>query len=138
MLVSGRAVPEAHEEALRLADVFRKGPIGRRLAQAARVEREFDFLLAIEELVIRGQVDLWFEQDGEICIVDYKTDGVTAAEANQRAQDYALQLRLYAMAIEQVADRPPSRAWLHFLRPNTVVRSTWRAKAGLSPSWARR
>ncbi len=120
-LLAGVAVPDAHEEASRLADVFRKGPIGRRLSQASLIEREFDFLLAIEELVIRGQVDLWFEHDGEICIVDYKTDGVTAAEAQQRAQDYALQLRLYAMAIEQVAGRPPNRAWLHFLKPNTVL-----------------
>ncbi len=98
-----------------------KGPLARRLAQATRIEREFDFLLAVEDLVIRGQVDLWFEQGGEVCIVDYKTDNVTAAEAAQRAQDYALQLRLYGMAVEQVAGRPPSRACLHFLRPNTVV-----------------
>jgi len=42
-------------------------------------------------------------------------------EAHQRAQDYALQLRLYALAVERVAGRPPDRAWLHFLRPNTAI-----------------
>ncbi|MDR3698444.1 MAG: UvrD-helicase domain-containing protein [Candidatus Sulfopaludibacter sp.] len=120
-LLAGTPVPEPDEEAVRLAQVFRRGPIARRLLQATRIEREFDFLLAVEDLVIRGQVDLWFEQGGEICIVDYKTDNVTAAEAAQRSQDYALQLRLYGMAIEQVAGRPPARAWLHFLRPDTVV-----------------
>jgi CRISPR/Cas system-associated exonuclease Cas4 (RecB family) len=120
-LLAGTAVAEPDAEAERLAEVFRKGPLGRRLAQATRVEREFDFLLAVEDLVIRGQVDLWFEQDGELCIVDYKTDAVTSAEANQRAQDYALQLRLYAAAIEKVAGRAVDRAWLHFLRPNSVV-----------------
>jgi CRISPR/Cas system-associated exonuclease Cas4 (RecB family) len=77
--------------------------------------------MAVEDLVIRGQVDLWFEEGGELAIVDYKTDSVTAREAHQRAQDYALQLRLYAMAVERVAGRAPRRAWLHFLRPNTVV-----------------
>ncbi len=120
-LLADTPVPDADEDAVKLAEVFRKGPLGRRLAQATRVEREFDFLLAVEDLVIRGQVDLWFEQGGELCIVDYKTDGVTAAEAHQRAQDYALQLRLYAMAVEQVAGRAADRAWLHFLRPNAVV-----------------
>jgi ATP-dependent exoDNAse (exonuclease V) beta subunit len=120
-LLAGSPVPEPDEEALRLAGVFRQGPLGRRLAQASRVEREFDFLMAVEDLVIRGQVDLWFEEGGELVIVDYKTDSVTAAEAHRRARDHALQLRLYALAVERFAGRAPDRAWLHFLRPNTVV-----------------
>jgi len=120
-LLAGGVVPDADDEAVRLADVFRQSPMGRRVANATRVEREFDFLLAVEELVIRGQVDLWFEEGGELCIVDYKTDDVSAAEARQRGQDYALQLRLYAMAVERVAGRAPDRAWLHFLRPGAVV-----------------
>src|ERR1035441_2857955 len=57
----------------------------------------------------------------ELAIVDYKTDAVTAAEAHQRAHDYELQVRLYALAVERVAGRAPDKAWLHFLRPNTVV-----------------
>ena len=120
-LLAGSPVPEPDEEALRLAGVFRQSPLGRRLARASRVEREFDFLMAVEDLVIRGQVDLWFEEGGELVIVDYKTDSVTAPEAHRRAQDHALQLRLYALALERFAGRAPDRAWLYFLRPNTVV-----------------
>jgi ATP-dependent exoDNAse (exonuclease V) beta subunit len=108
-------------EALRLASVFRAGPLGRRLAHATRVEREFDFLMALDGLVLSGQVDLWFEEGGRIEIVDYKTDAVPAAEAPRRAQDYALQLRIYAMAIERLTGRAPDGAWLHFLRPDRVV-----------------
>jgi len=120
-LLAGSPVPEPDEEALRLAGVFRHSPLARRLERANRVEREFDFLMAVEDLVIRGQVDLWFEEGGGLAIVDYKTDSVTAAEAHRRAQDHALQLRLYAMAVERFAGRAPDRAWLYFLRPNTVV-----------------
>ena len=118
-LLAGTAVPSPDAEALRLADVFRQSPLGKRAARATRIEREFDFLMAVEDLVIRGQVDLWFEENGELVVVDYKTDDVTAAEAQLRAHDYALQLRLYAMAIERVAGRAPDRAWLHFLRPTS-------------------
>jgi ATP-dependent helicase/nuclease subunit A len=120
-LLAGVAVPEADPEAERLAQVFRNSPLGKRAARASRIGREFDFLMAVEGLVARGQVDLWFEEAGELVIVDYKTDSVTAAEAHRRASDYALQLRLYAMAVERIAGRPPDRAWLHFLRPNTLV-----------------
>ena len=120
-LLSGAEVPCPDPEALRLSQVFQKSALGRRLARATRTEREFDFFLALEDLIVRGQVDLWFEEGGEVVLVDYKTDDVTAAEAHRRAADYALQVRLYAMAVERVAGRPPSRAWLHFLRPDTLV-----------------
>ena len=120
-LLSGVPVPDADPEALRLEGVFRQSPIGRRAAQAPHAEREFDFLVAIEDLVIRGKIDLWFEDAGGIVLVDYKTDDVTRQQARERAGDYALQLRLYAMAVERVAGRPPARACLHFLRPNEIV-----------------
>jgi len=42
-------------------------------------------------------------------------------EAHQRARDYAVQLRLYALAVERVTGRAPDHAWLHFLRPNTAI-----------------
>ena len=120
-LLAGAPLAEPDSQALRLAEVFRQSPLGRRVAKASRVEREFDFLMAVEDVVVSGQVDLWFVEGGELAIVDYKTDAVTAAQAHQRAQDYALQLRLYAMAVERVAGRPVERAWVHFLRPNTAV-----------------
>jgi ATP-dependent exoDNAse (exonuclease V) beta subunit len=120
-LLAGTALPEADPEVVRLAQTFRQSPLGKRAARASRIEREFDFIMAVEGLVTRGQVDLWFEEGGEVVLVDYKTDAVSASEAHRRAGDYELQLRLYAMAVERIAGRPPDRAWLHFLRPNTLV-----------------
>jgi ATP-dependent exoDNAse (exonuclease V) beta subunit len=120
-LLAGKPLAEPDEEAQRLERVFRQSPLARRVERATRVEREFDFLMAVEDLVIHGQVDLWFEEGGELVIVDYKTDSVTATEAHRRARDHALQLRLYALAVERFAGRAPDRAWLYFLRPNTVV-----------------
>jgi CRISPR/Cas system-associated exonuclease Cas4 (RecB family) len=120
-LLAGNAVPEPDPEALRLAQAFPQSPLGRRAARATRIAREFDFLMAVDDLVIRGQVDLWFEEGGELVVADYKTDDVTAAEAHHRARDYTLQLRLYALAVERVSGRPPDRAFVHFLRPNVLV-----------------
>lgn len=120
-LLAGTAMPDAAPEAVRLAKVFAQSALGKRLERATRVEREFDFLLAVEDLVVSGQVDLWLEEGGELAIVDYKTDAVSGAEAHMRARDYEVQLRLYALAVERVAGRPVNRAWLHFLKPNTLV-----------------
>ena len=77
-MLAGAVVEQPSREAQRLVQVFRDSALGQRAAKATRIEREFDFLMAVEDLVIRGQVDLWFEESGELVIVDYKTDAVTA------------------------------------------------------------
>jgi ATP-dependent exoDNAse (exonuclease V) beta subunit len=120
-MLAGLPVVDPDPQALRLAETFRHSPLARRAERAARVEREFDFLMAVDDLVVRGQIDLWFEEGGELVLVDYKTDAVTGLDVAARARDYELQLKLYAMAVERVADRPPDRAWLHFLKPNAMV-----------------
>ncbi len=120
-LLAGAPVENPAREALRLAEVFRQSALGKRAASAKRVEREFAFLMALEGMVVRGQVDLWFEDAGELVIVDYKTDNVSAVEAHHRAGDYELQLKLYAQAVERIAGRPATQAWLHFLRPNVAI-----------------
>jgi len=120
-LLAGSAVVNPDSKALAMSEVFRQSALGRRAARASRVEREFDFLMAVDGLVLRGQIDLWFEEGGELVIVDYKTDSVNAVEAHQRAQDHAMQLRIYALAVERITGRAPDRAWLHFLRPNTAI-----------------
>jgi len=120
-LLAGAPVESPDPEALKLAEQFRKSALGRRAAAPATIEREFDFLMEVENLVLRGQIDLWFEDRGKTVLVDYKTDRVGAADAPARAEQYALQLRLYALALERLNGRAPDEAYLYFLRPNIAV-----------------
>jgi len=104
------------EEERELAARFTASPIGQRAARARRVEREFDFLLPIEDVVLRGQIDLWFEDAGELMVVDYKTD------RDERSSDrHSLQLRLYALALEKYAGRLPDRAVLFYVRSGNEI-----------------
>ena len=120
-LLAGESVESPEPEAVELAARFAPSALGRQAAGAARMGRETDFLLAVDDVVLRGQIDLWYETDGELVLADYKTDRVSAAEAPARAEGYAVQLRLYALALARLAGRPPDRAWLYFLRPDTAV-----------------
>jgi len=104
------------DEANELVARFRTSDLGRRAASATRIEREFDFMFEIDDVIVRGQIDLWFEQRGELVMVDYKTDRDESA-----ADVYALQLRLYALALERYAGRRPDRAILYYLRSNRMV-----------------
>ena len=52
-------------------------------------------------VLIQGIIDAYFEEDGEIIVLDYKTDRVqTEAELKDRYQE---QLRLYTKALEQIS-----------------------------------
>jgi CRISPR-associated protein Cas4 len=80
-----------------------------------RLEHEFDFMFAVEDVVLRGQIDLWYEQDGELTLVDFKTDREESPER------YALQLRFYALALERYLGRIPDRAVLFYLRSGRAI-----------------
>ena len=97
-------------EALRLRSRFEESPLGKRAARASRVEREFDVLFAVEDVVLRGQIDLWFEEGGELILLDYKS-----GRDESRSGEYELQLRLYALALLRYAGRVPTRAVLFYL-----------------------
>ncbi len=120
-LLAGQTLGQTTPEAQKLADAFRASELGRRAGRASRIEREFDFLMAIEDVVLRGQIDLWFEEGGECVLVDYKTDDVKPRETASRAEFYASQLRLYGLAIERITGRPPDHAFVYFLRPGIAV-----------------
>jgi ATP-dependent exoDNAse (exonuclease V) beta subunit len=87
-----------------------------------RLEHEFDFMFSLEDVVVRGQIDLWYEQDGELVLVDFKTDREEWPDA------YALQLRFYALALERYLGRLPDRAVLFYLRSGNPVGVSLSAK----------
>jgi ATP-dependent helicase/nuclease subunit A len=113
-ILAGETIDDA--EAAALVRVFTESELGRRTERASRVEREFDFLLHIDDVVLRGQIDLWFEGTGELILVDYKTDRDTLTSGQ-----YGVQLRLYALALERYAGRLPDRAILYYLRSNQAI-----------------
>jgi ATP-dependent helicase/nuclease subunit A len=107
---------EGSVEEAELARRFTASEWGQRAARGSRVEREFDVLFYLEDVVLRGQIDLWFEESGELILVDYKTD-----RDESSAAAHALQLRLYALALSRYAGRLPDRAVLYYVRPDNAV-----------------
>ncbi|MDQ6677154.1 MAG: UvrD-helicase domain-containing protein [Acidobacteriota bacterium] len=123
-LLAGESFESPDPAARRLAEAFRASELGARARRAERAEREFAFLVAVEDVVVRGQIDLWFEEAGELVLVDYKTNDVEAAGVEDLARRYALQIHLYALTLERLTGRRPARAYLHFLKPDIAVEIT--------------
>jgi len=109
------APPAAHD----LAGVFEVSDLGRRAAEG-QADRERSILFPLDGRLLRGRIDLLFEEGGERILVDYKTDQTDAAGARAKSKMYALQLQLYAIGLEQAGEKP-DRAVLHYLRPDALV-----------------
>lgn len=114
--------PVESEEARELAENFRRSEWGQRAARAERIEHEFDFLTEIDDVILRGQIDLWFVENGELAIVDYKTD-----RDDSGSDAYALQLRLYALGLGRALGREVDRAVLFYVRSGNAVEVDLRA-----------
>lgn len=89
---------------------FVQSDTGRRVANAVNcgsVRREQPFVFEYEGQLIQGIIDLYFEEDGELVIVDYKTDRVMKGKAGEKelVKRYAIQLDYYAKALAQLTGK---------------------------------
>lgn len=118
LLAGLRDTADASPLAQDLLANFHRSDLGRRAARARRAAREFDFLVETEGILLQGAIDLWFEDEQGIVLVDYKSD-LHWSEA--REEDYAAQLRLYALALARHTGRPVDEAWLFRLRDAAAI-----------------
>ena len=108
-------------------------PLGKRMLAAPTLRREFKFSLLVdaeriygcapgEQLLLQGVVDCFLEEDGEITVIDYKTDRLKSrAAARERAKVYAGQLSAYAYALTRICQKPVKECLLHFLSVGETV-----------------
>ena len=104
-------------ECIRTKDILRflETDAGKRMHRAAvlgKLHKEQPFVFGVnaremypealaEELVlIQGIIDVYFEEDGELVVLDYKTDRVLKGE--ELVEKYQEQLHLYGRALEQM------------------------------------
>lgn len=95
-------------------DTFLKSSIAKRISQSSCIMREkkvtigvkaseiYDFLPPYadgEEIIIQGYVDCAFVEDGEIVILDYKTDRIN--DLGELAEKYTSQMLMYKKALEE-------------------------------------
>ena len=115
--------------------LFFESEIGKRIRAAERVWREFRFSLlsdvrdlipgeeAEEKVLLQGVIDCFFLEEGELVLLDYKTDRVEKDdEIRGRAEHYRRQLETYAGALGRIFGLPVKEKLLYFLRPEKAVK----------------
>ena len=97
---------------------FVSGTDGKRMKKAARqgkLWKEQPFVLCVnseeiytgaeegETILVQGIIDVFFEEEGELIVLDYKTDKVQKPE--ELKEKYHAQLSYYARALEQLTGK---------------------------------
>lgn len=103
-----------------LAERFTDHALGLRAERATQIDREMAFVFTVGDYLLRGTVDLLFEERGERILVDYKTDNRPASELEAAAKQYAAQLQLYAAGLAK-AQTPVDRAVVFYLRHGAPI-----------------
>ncbi|MGH8651624.1 MAG: UvrD-helicase domain-containing protein [Gammaproteobacteria bacterium] len=114
-----QAVAEIHPLAQRYLNSSLYREIERlQQSDIGRVESEVDFIYRANGLLLRGRIDkLLVDEDGAATVVDFKTNRITAEQVEAAAQEYELQMKIYALAVKRVMKLSPVRAELYFLKP---------------------
>ena len=114
---------------------FFRSELGRRLQASGTVEREFKFTMLVpaaeyypeaadsdDRIMLQGVVDCWFEEaDGTITVVDFKTDRVSEATVQARAEEYRAQLEVYTRALSEIMGRQVGKRYLWFFAVGEAI-----------------
>ena len=132
-----RAQRKLTEEQAKAADAyaivrFLRSDLAARIRKSKQVEREYRFSLlrpvrdfssldADDSVLLQGVVDCFFEEDGELVVVDFKTDHVSCAQLDERAEHYRPQLEAYSMALTRVMGKKVKEKVLYFFSTGEEV-----------------
>ena len=128
---------KAMTDAIRPEDVaaFLNSPLGIRMHDArARnaLYREQPFVIGIEDggdtILVQGIIDAYFIEDGQITIVDYKTDRVE--DAQMLINRYSTQLEYYGMALARITHLPVKALTIYSTRLRREINIEKKAQEG--------
>ncbi|MBU3690856.1 MAG: hypothetical protein FGM38_02255, partial [Solirubrobacterales bacterium] len=115
------------EKAGEMITGFLESELGERVQQSSTAATaELPIVLGIGGLTIRGFVDLLVEEDGEVTVVDYKTNQLNGRAPEELMEGYELQRDLYALAVARARNLDSIETAFVFLEePNSPVRKTY-------------
>lgn len=100
---------------------FLHSPLGERMSRSASVHREVRFLMNREDSIIDGVVDCYFEEDGELVLIDYKSDTVHS-DVQEIVKRYEMQLHLYRQALKESTGKTVKESYLYLFDIDHAVR----------------
>ena len=120
---AAEGIPQSQADIAALARAAVNSDIVRRAVASGRYWREALIAAPIGKGVLEGFIDLLFEEDGELVVVDYKTDAIDADATEYIANSrYRTQAGSYALITERATQKRVKDVVFLFLRPKSEQR----------------
>ncbi|MDI6858287.1 MAG: UvrD-helicase domain-containing protein [Dehalococcoidia bacterium] len=117
---AAEGIPDRADEIARRVRAALDAPSVRE-AVRGRYRREVYVAVPVDGIVLEGFIDLLYETDGGLVVVDYKTDAVPDEEEMARAMArYRLQGAAYALAVERALGRKVVACRFVFVQPTAA------------------
>ena len=111
--------------------------LGIRMIKADRLNREvpFNMQIPVEEIIVdkednnlkgetvllQGVIDCYFEDNGELVLVDYKTDSVKDGKEDVVIKKYKLQMDYYKRALETITGKKVKERFIYLFRSQRIL-----------------
>jgi len=122
-LVLNAIIEETQAKFLNLTNIeaFLNSTLGNRIKNANRVYKETPYVIKTDEQLIQGVIDLYFEEDEAVVLVDFKTDRMNEPAFKNRLNGYQNQIRYYKDAIEKISQQKVKEAYLVLINDQQVI-----------------
>ena len=102
---------------------FYDSEIGKRLLSSSEINREKPFTFKYQnDFLVQGIIDLYFEENGEIILIDYKTDKISNSNEKLLVNEHKMQVEIYAEALEKLTKKKVNEKYLYFFRNSTFYK----------------
>ena len=126
ILVQKNIFSEAEADVINRAGIaaFIDSEVGKRAAKADVLRKEQPFTMMTEldgnTVMVQGIIDCFFEEDGEIVLVDYKNSNVTSEEV--LSERYGEQIKLYTKALEESTGKKVKERYLYLMKEGKFLK----------------
>ena len=126
-MVRRRLITELEGKAINMYKLlaYTKSDLFNELRNAKKVYKEQPFYISLtadevygngvdDNILVQGIIDLYFiNKDGEVVLVDYKTDYVEKGKENELVEKYKKQLEIYKKALEQALGKSVDKCYIY-------------------------
>ena len=92
----------------KLLNFYQKDMVKRLIEENIPKRSEESFLMTYDGYYVNGQIDLIFEKEDEIILIDFKTDRIKRDDA------YSMQLKINKKAIEEALGKKVSKSLIYW------------------------
>lgn len=110
--------------------------IGKRMISAGEIYREKNFQVLMdsscykmsiprdksEKMILQGVIDCFFVEDGEVVLIDYKTDKIRNGNTEEVKENYKIQIDLYAKAIQEITGLRVKERYLYLFDIDKAIK----------------